>query len=70
MGRVLECAFDDGAAGFSSGLEYWPGILASAEHLVPMCAVAARRGGLYATHVRNRDTLYDLGFAEAIATAR
>ena len=25
---------------------------------------------MYATHVRNRDTHYDLGFAEAIATAR
>ena len=35
-----------------------------------MCAIAAERGLLYATHVRNRDTHYDLGFAEAIATAR
>ncbi|MCV6593880.1 MAG: amidohydrolase family protein, partial [Silicimonas sp.] len=56
--------------GFSSGLEYFPGILAAPEHLVPMCEVAASRGRLYATHVRNRDTHYDLGFAEAIATAR
>ena len=58
------------AGGFSSGLEYFPGILAAPEHLVPMCDVAAKHGRLYATHVRNRDTHYDLGFAEAIATAR
>ena len=45
-------------------------MLASPEHLVPMCEVAAKHDRLYATHVRNRDTQYDLGFAEAIATAR
>ena len=70
MTRMVDQAMDEGAAGFSSGLEYFPGIMASPEHLVPMCEVAAERGRLYATHVRNRDTHYDLGFAEAIATAR
>jgi len=70
MSRSVERAFDEGAGGFSSGLEYWPGILASPEHVVPMCEIAAKRGRLYATHVRNRDTQYDLGFGEAIATAR
>ncbi len=70
MARLVAQAMDEGAGGFSSGLEYFPGILAAPEHLVPMCEVAAERGRLYATHVRNRDTHYDLGFAEAIATAR
>ncbi len=70
MGRLVDRAMDEGAGGFSSGLEYWPGSLASPEDLVPICAVAAKRDRLYATHVRNRDTHYDLGFAEAIATAR
>ena len=70
MARLVDQAMEEGAGGFSSGLEYFPGILAAPEHLVPMCEVAAERGGLYATHVRNRDTHYDLGFAEAIATAR
>ena len=70
MARMVDQAMDEGAGGFSTGLEYWPGILAAPEHLVPMCEVAAKRGRLYATHVRNRDTEYDLGFAEAIATAR
>jgi N-acyl-D-aspartate/D-glutamate deacylase len=70
MTRLIEEALDQGAGGFSTGLEYWPGSLASPEHLVPMCAAAAERGKLYATHVRNRDSHYDLGFTEALATAR
>ncbi|MGI9421433.1 MAG: N-acyl-D-amino-acid deacylase family protein [Geminicoccaceae bacterium] len=70
MCRLVEEALEQGAGGFSTGLEYWPGIMAAPEHIVPMCAVAQKYGRLYATHVRNRDTQYDLGFAEAIATAR
>ncbi|WP_390913958.1 amidohydrolase family protein [Pseudosulfitobacter sp. SM2401] len=70
MARLVDRCMDEGAGGFSSGLEYFPGSLAAPEHLVPMCEVAAKWGRLYATHVRNRDTQYDLGFAEAIATAR
>jgi len=70
MAKLVDQAMEEGAGGFSSGLEYFPGILAAPEHLVPMVEVAAKRGRLYATHVRNRDTQYDLGFAEAIGTAR
>lgn len=70
MARLVAKALDQGAAGFSTGLEYWPGSLASPEHLVPMCTAVAARDKLYATHVRNRDSHYDLGFTEALATAR
>ena len=70
MKRLVEEALDEGAAGLSSGLEYWPGILSAPEHLVPLCEAAAQRGKLYSTHVRNRDRHYDLGFGEAISAAR
>ena len=70
MTKLTEEAFEQGAVGLSTGLEYWPGILSSIEHLTPICEVAARHDGLYATHVRNRDIYYDLAFSEAIATAR
>lgn len=70
MVRLAERAFDDGAFGFSTGLEYWPGNGAPFEEIAALTEVAARRGGLYATHVRNRDVYYDLGFTEAVATAR
>ena len=70
MKRLVEESLDQGAAGLSSGLEYWPGIQSTADQLVPLCEAAARRGRLYATHVRNRDRHYDLGFSEAISAAR
>ena len=70
MSRLVDRCMDEGAGGFSSGLEYFPGSMAAPEHLVPMCEVVSNHNRLYATHVRNRDTHYDLGFAEAIATAR
>ncbi len=70
MEGLAEEAFEHGAFGLSTGLEYWPGNLARIEDLVPLCAIAARHDGLYATHVRNRDIYYDLGFGEAITTAR
>lgn len=70
MTHLVEEALDQGAAGFSTGLEYWPGSLATPDQLVPMCAAVASRDKLYATHVRNRDSHYDLGFTEALATAR
>jgi N-acyl-D-aspartate/D-glutamate deacylase len=70
MAYLLEESLEQGASGFSSGLEYWPGRLAAAEHLIPLCEVVARHDVLYATHVRNRDIYYDLGFCEALSTAR
>ncbi len=70
MARLVDQCLEEGAGGFSSGLEYFPGSLAAPDHLAPMVAMAQKHGRLYATHVRNRDTQYDLGFAEAISTAR
>ena len=70
MARVVDESFEQGAAGVTTGLEYWPGSLCSIEHIVPLCRIAAKHDRLYATHVRNRDIYYDHGFGEAIATAR
>lgn len=70
MQRPAEEAFDDGAIGLSTGLAYWPGNTAPQSEIAALVVVAAQRGGLYATHVRNRDVYDDLGFSEAIATAR
>ena len=70
MAALVHEAMEQGAAGFSTGLEYWPGSQSSPEHIVPLCEVVADFDRLYATHVRNRDRFYDLGFCEAIATAR
>ena len=44
-----------GALGLSSGLEYTPGSFAATEELIELCRVAARTGGLYATHMRDEE---------------
>ncbi len=70
IGALLEDSIEGGAFGYSTGLEYWPGSLATPDQLADLAAIAARHDILYATHVRNRDLFYDLGFGEALATAR
>lgn len=70
MVKLLEESIEGGAYGFSTGLEYWPGSLASPDQLADLAKIAAKRDLLYATHVRNRDLFYDMGFGEAISTAR
>ncbi len=70
MERLLAEALEQGAFGFSTGLEYQPGKESRTDELVGLCRVVARYDGFYATHVRNRDIFYDQSFAEAIAIAR
>jgi N-acyl-D-aspartate/D-glutamate deacylase len=53
MERLLDEALTDGAAGLSSGLYYAPGLFAATEEVVALARVVARRGGFYATHLRN-----------------
>ena len=53
MARRLEAALDDGAAGLSTGLLYNPGPHATAEEIFTLARIAARRGRLYATHMRS-----------------
>jgi N-acyl-D-aspartate/D-glutamate deacylase len=54
-----------GAFGVSTGLEYAPGIYTPAEEIASMARAIARRGGLYATHLRNEGS----GLLEAINEA-
>ena len=70
MRRLLEESLEQGAVGFSTGLEYNPGKAARSEEVAELCKAAGRRGALYATHVRNRDLFYESGFGEALACAR
>jgi len=67
MEGVLERALDQGAIGMSTGLAYPPGKSADRRELAALCAVVARRGGLHASHVRNRDVRYVEGFEEVLS---
>jgi len=53
MAALLEAAMEEGSRGLSSGLIYAPGLFAEASELEALAHVAARRGGVYATHMRS-----------------
>jgi len=53
MEELVEEAMQDGAIGLSSGLVYSPGCYAKTDELVSLARVAARHGGIYASHIRD-----------------
>jgi N-acyl-D-amino-acid deacylase len=70
MVKLLEQALEEGAFGFTTGLEYHPGKMAAHDEIVALCRAVAKVDGCYATHSRNRDIRYLVGFGEAIDAAR
>jgi len=68
--RELERALDEGAFGLSSGLEYVPGIYSPPEELLALARVVARRGRLYASHMRSEDRFLLEAIDEILALAR
>jgi N-acyl-D-amino-acid deacylase len=70
MVAEVEAAMEAGALGLSSGLIYAPGMHAAAAEVEALVTAAARRGGLYATHMRNEaDGLFD-SLDESLAAVR
>ncbi len=65
MERLVAEAMDQGARGLSSGLFYPPGFYARTEEVIGLARVAARHGGIYATHIRSEAD----GLFEAVAEA-
>jgi N-acyl-D-amino-acid deacylase len=53
MAAAMQEAMDAGALGLSSGVFYREAYAADAEELVSVASVAARNGGVYATHIRD-----------------
>ncbi|MGO9115697.1 MAG: N-acyl-D-amino-acid deacylase family protein [Thermoguttaceae bacterium] len=70
MRRIVDRAMHDGALGFSTGLEYAPGIFSDTEEVAALAAVAARRGGVYATHMRDEGLGYLASLKESLEVAR
>lgn len=69
MEKLLEQALEEGAFGYSTGLEYNCEQGCSEAEIVNLCKVAARAGGIYASHTRNRAGEAVETIAEAIRTA-
>ena len=53
MQTIVDEAMSDGAMGVSSALIYAPGNYAKTEELIALAKVAGKRGGIYASHIRN-----------------
>jgi N-acyl-D-amino-acid deacylase len=70
MLRALEEGLDQGAIGFSAGLEYVPGRFTEPEEINTFARVVSRRGGMYSSHIRNEEVLLLPAVSEAIQTGR
>ncbi len=65
MKALVAAAMDEGALGLSTGLIYPPSCYADVDEIVELAEVAASRGGIYASHIRDEED----GLAEAVAEA-
>ncbi len=70
MKSLVEQAMKDGAFGVSSALIYPPNIYAKTDELIELAKVAAKYGGLYATHMRSEGASEMPALAEAIRIGR
>lgn len=70
MKSLLAQSLDEGARGFSTGLAYPTQSFSTPEEVVELCRVAAARGALYSTHVRNEMDKVEAAMKEALDAAR
>jgi N-acyl-D-amino-acid deacylase len=66
MKALVEQAMRDGAVGLSTGLIYVPGTYAKTDEVLELARVAARHGGVYATHMRNEGLKVEEAIRESI----
>jgi N-acyl-D-amino-acid deacylase len=70
MRDMIQQAMEDGALGVSTSLHQTPGFWISTDELVEMAKVAAKNGGIYATHTRSEgEEVFD-SISEAIQIAK
>jgi N-acyl-D-amino-acid deacylase len=70
MAADMQEAMDAGALGLSSGIFYEEAYAADVDELVAVACVAARNGGVYATHIRDELAGIVPALQEAALTAR
>ena len=69
----LEESFEQGAAGFSTGLDYYPQTFSSTEELIELSKVAKSKNRVYSVHLRSHEkhrAFANGGILEAIEVAR
>lgn len=70
MQALVDEAMRAGAVGLATGLIYTPGTWADTDEVVALARVAARHGGIYATHMRSEGDKVKEAIAEAIDVGR
>jgi N-acyl-D-aspartate/D-glutamate deacylase len=70
MEDLVDQGMRDGAWGLSTGLIYNPGTYAKTEEIVALAKVAARHGGLYASHIRDESGAVLVAIEEVLTIAR
>jgi N-acyl-D-amino-acid deacylase len=70
MEKLVDQAMQEGAWGLSTGLIYNPGTYAKTEEIITLAKVAARHGGIYASHIRNEGVDVLSAIDEAIRIGR
>jgi len=70
MEDLVEQGMHQGAMGLSTALEYSPAPYASTEELIALARVAARYGGIYATHMRDEGNAEPAALEETFRIGR
>lgn len=70
MQELVERGMRDGAVGFSTGLIYIPGAYAQTDEIIALAKVAARYGGIYASHIRDEGARAIEAIEEAVRVGR
>ena len=65
MKALVARAMDEGAFGLSTGLYYAPGSYSKTEEVIELSKVAAAKGGIYDTHMRDESS-YSIGLLGSI----
>lgn len=66
MEEMVARGMDEGAYGFSTGLIYIPGAYAETDEVIALARVAASRGGIYTSHLRDEGMQLLDGVTEGI----
>jgi len=70
MERIAEGAMADGALGLSTGLFYAPARMAPTREVTALARIAAKAGGIYATHLRDEGEFLEEAVDEALQIGR
>jgi N-acyl-D-amino-acid deacylase len=70
MEKLVDKAMSDGDWGLSTGLIYNPGIYCKTEEIIALAKVAAKHGGVYASHIRGEGAEVLTSIEEALRIGR